>query len=122
MEWYTSLNKPALNPPSWVFGPVWTFLYILIGYSFYLYLKKPTTLGITLFVVHMLLNFAWSPLFFSLHQPTWALYDIILMLITLVWTIYLFNKRSHLAAGLLLVYLAWVSFATYLNYEIVRLN
>ena len=125
MDWYKSLNKSPLNPPSYVFGPVWTFLYILIAYSFYRYLnaKGPLkTLGVAVFLVHMLANFAWSPLFFVLKQPTWALIDVVFMLITLVWTIYLFSKRSLTAAVLLLPYLAWVSFATYLNYQIVMLN
>lgn len=125
MDWYKSLNKSSLTPPSWIFSPVWTCLYILIGYSFYLYVtaKGPAlTLGVTVFVLHMLTNFAWAPIFFVLKQPTWALVDISLMLVTLVYTIYLFKKRSILAAALLLPYLAWVSFATYLNYEIVRLN
>ena len=125
MDWYSSLNKSSLNPPSWIFSPVWTFLYILIAYSFYLYLtsKGPgLRLGVIVFILHMITNFAWAPIFFVLKQPTWALVDIILMLVTLVYTIYLFNKRSALAAALLLPYLAWVSFATYLNSEIVRLN
>ena len=123
MDWYSSLNKPSLNPPSWIFAPVWTILYIIIAYSFYLYLqKKPATIGVIVFSIHMLTNFAWSPLFFTLKKPTWALADIGLMIITLILTIYLFNKRSHTAAALLIPYLAWVSFASYLNYKIVVLN
>lgn len=127
MEWYKSLKKSPLNPPSWIFGPVWTFLYALIAYSFYTYLKghgskSVPVIGISVFAIHMLANFAWAPIFFTLKQPNWAFIDICFMLITLLYTIYLFNKRSSKAALLLLPYLAWVSFATYLNYDIVRLN
>jgi tryptophan-rich sensory protein len=120
MSWYSELNLSPLNPPPYVFGPVWTVLYLMIAYSFYTYTKhKPTTLGLVAFTIHMISNFAWSPLFFVLHNPSAALIDIIVMIITLVWVLFEFSKRSKLASMLLVPYLLWVSFATYLNAYIV---
>lgn len=123
MEWYSTLNKPSLNPPSWIFAPVWTTLYILIAFSFYTYLKhKPTKFGIGIFIIHMISNFAWSPLFFNLRNPVASLVDVVIMCVTLAFVLYEWKKSSLTAVYLLLPYFAWILFASYLNYEIVVLN
>jgi tryptophan-rich sensory protein len=117
--WYASLNRPSFSPPNWVFGPVWTSLYILLGISFYLILKenpsKIRNLGIKVFSIQMLLNFAWSFIFFYYNQIGVALIEIIFLLISLAAMIYLFYKIKPLAAYLNIPYLFWVSFATILN-------
>lgn len=125
--WYTTLAKPALNPPSYIFGPVWTTLYALMGIAAFLIWKKGwdrrdvrKALGVFLF--QLVLNAAWSIIFFGLHSPLWALVDITLMWLTIVWTMVLFYKISKPAMWLLVPYILWVSFASYLNYSIWILN
>jgi tryptophan-rich sensory protein len=123
MSWYSTLELSPLNPPSYVFGPVWTVLYAMIAYSLYVYTQnRPTTLGLVAFTIHMLSNFAWFPLFFILYNPKAALGVIILMIITLLWVLYEFRKRSKFAFMLLIPYFLWVSFASYLNAYIVVKN
>lgn len=124
--WYATLEKPALNPPNWIFGPVWTFLYILIGVAFYFYLVTPSAhskrMGYQFFAIQLLLNFLWSLFFFKMQSPLLALVDIFLLIAAIVVTIFLFGKVRMLAALLMIPYLAWVCFATYLNLGILRLN
>lgn len=124
--WYEQLNKPALTPPSGIFSPVWTVLYILIVIAILLYYKTPgkENVGIitTLLVLHLAANFIWTYLFFGLHSPLLALVDIIFLDITLIILIVLFGKASMLSGGLLIPYLLWVLFATYLNWGYYRLN
>ncbi len=126
-EWYQGLAKSALNPPNWVFGPVWTTLYALMGIAAFFIWKRgwqnaavKTALGV--FILQLILNSLWSIIFFGLHAPFFALIDIAVLWIAIVVTIYLFARQSRVAAGLLIPYLLWVSFAFYLNYSIVRLN
>lgn len=125
-EWFRNLDKPSYNPPSWVFSPVWTTLYILMGIAFYLVWKKPhsrdRTMALTIFLVQLLLNFLWSILFFSFHSPGLALLDIVVLWIGILVTIFSFARLSRPAAWLLVPYIAWVSFATILNWDIYRLN
>ena len=133
-NWYAGLTKPALNPPSWVFGPVWTALYALIGISLWLVWKQHTNilenvgmlriwrLAISLFFIQLFLNAIWSIIFFGLHNPGWALVDIVALLFAIVWTMVVFSEISKPAAYLLVPYLFWVSFASYLNYSIWMLN
>lgn len=125
-EWYTSLKKPSFQPPSWLFSPVWTTLYVLMGISFYLVWKQPLTrarnMAITLFLAQLLFNFMWSVLFFSWHSPGLALIDIVVLWISILLTILSFSKLSKTAAWLLVPYILWVSFATALNWEIWRMN
>lgn len=126
-SWYEALNKPLLNPPSFVFGPVWTALYLLIGVSLYLVWKKGSEglkikTAISVFLVQWALNASWSIVFFGLENPALALVNIILMWVFIVWTIILFRKISKTASYLLVPYLIWVSFASYLNYSIWILN
>ncbi len=125
--WYVDLVKPWFNPPNYLFGPVWTLLYILMGIAMYLVfwtfssavLRKQ---AIILFATQLLFNFAWSFIFFKYHQLGWALFEIIIMWILIFITIMAFAKVSKVAAWLLVPYISWVSFATILNFAIWRLN
>ncbi|MFC4261985.1 TspO/MBR family protein [Ferruginibacter yonginensis] len=125
--WFVTLNKPSFNPPSWVFAPVWTTLYIMMGIAFYIIWKSHAKLekrytGYTYYWLQLAANFLWSFLFFYYRQPGWALIDIVLMFILISCTIISFRKVSKTAAWLLVPYLCWVTFATALNFEIWRLN
>ena len=125
--WYAFLEKPVFTPPNWIFGPVWTLLYIMMGIAFYLIWKKEAndvvkSTAVTLYIVQLALNFLWSFVFFYAQQPGWALVNIILMWIFIFLTILWFGKISSLSAWLLVPYICWVSFATVLNYAIWKLN
>lgn len=125
--WYATLIKPALNPPAWIFGPVWTTLYALMGISAFLVWKKgwdrrDVRKALAVFGLQLVLNAIWSIIFFGLHSPLWALVDIILMWLAIIWTMVLFYKISKPAMWLLVPYILWVSFAAYLNYSIWILN
>ena len=121
-SWYVMLNKPSFNPPNYLFGPVWTVLYILMGFSFYLILQAATNenrrKSIFIFSIQLFLNFCWSFLFFKFHLLGFALIEIIVIWLFIVWMIVQFKKTNKLAAYLQLPYLAWVSFATLLNASI----
>jgi tryptophan-rich sensory protein len=118
--WYTTLNKSFFNPPSWVFGPVWTILYFLMGVSLFLAWEKKANLK--WFYIQLVLNALWSPIFFGLQNPALALVDIIFMWVAILMTIKVFWKKNRLSAYLLIPYFIWVSFATILNLSIVLLN
>lgn len=124
--WYASLNRPSFSPPNWVFGPVWTSLYILLGISFFLIWKeeasKERDLAIKVFSIQMLLNFAWSFLFFYFNLIGAALIEIILLWTSIAAMIYLFYKIKPVAAYMNILYLLWVSFATILNAGYYMLN
>lgn len=125
--WFTTLNKPSFNPPNWLFAPVWTMLYIMMGIALFLTWKSKAELltkktAITLFFVQLAFNFLWSFIFFYAQQPGWALVDIIILWLMIVCTIFYFGKISAAAAWLLVPYICWVSFATILNYSIWKLN
>ena len=124
--WYASLQKPAFSPPNWIFAPVWTLLYLLMGISLYLILtqksKQPQKPALTLFAGQLILNTLWSVIFFGLKSPFFALIDIILLLIVLALTIKAFSQLSLNASYLLYPYFAWVAFATILNLSILILN
>jgi tryptophan-rich sensory protein len=126
-NWYAGLNKPSFNPPDWIFGPVWTTLYIMMGIAaFLVWLKglenKPVRIVLACFIVQLFLNAIWTPLFFGLHSPLLGLIDIVLLLNAIIVTIYAFFQISRPAALLLIPYLAWVCFATALNAGIYMLN
>jgi tryptophan-rich sensory protein len=126
-DWYSTLQKPLLNPPSWIFGPVWTTLYALMGLSAFLvyqkgWKRKEVKFALGVFGAQLFLNALWSILFFGLHNPLAALIEIFLLWLAIVWTILSFYKVSRLAAYLLIPYILWVSFAIYLNGSIVWLN
>ncbi|MGF7147930.1 tryptophan-rich sensory protein [Sphingomonas zeicaulis] len=124
--WYAALDKPWFVPPGWVFPLAWTTLYILMGIALALVLEDRGAPGrgraIGLFVTQLLLNLAWSPLFFGLHQVRIALAVVIAMAVIVAVTIALFHRIRPLAAWLLLPYLAWLCLATALNWEVARLN
>ena len=125
--WYTSIQKPSWNPPGWVFGPVWTTLYILMGISLFLVWKQPGNsamkrTAIVVFFIQLALNFAWSFIFFDQHEIGWATVEIAVLWIAILVTIILFSKISRLAACLLVPYLLWVSFASALTYTIYSMN
>jgi benzodiazapine receptor len=124
--WFTTLNKPVFNPPNYLFGPVWTILYILMGISFYLILNtKPTELrkkAIAIFLVQLFLNFCWSFLFFKFHLLGIALLEIVMIWMSIILMIIIFYKINKTAALLQIPYLLWVSFASILNGAIWWLN
>jgi benzodiazapine receptor len=124
--WYAGLNKPSFNPPNWLFGPVWTTLYLLMGVSCYLVWRQPVSVernkALYLFILQFVLNFCWSFIFFGMHETGWALTEMIILWLTILATIFSFAKFSKTAAWLLVPYIAWVSFAMLLNGAIWRLN
>lgn len=125
--WYALANKPWFNPPNWIFAPVWTMLYVLMGIALFLVWRSEADknikqTAIILFAVQLALNFCWSIIFFKLQQPGWALAEIILMWVMILLTIFWFGKINATAAWLLVPYISWVSFASVLNYSIWRLN
>ncbi|HEX7852421.1 MAG TPA: TspO/MBR family protein [Sphingobium sp.] len=125
-RWFAALAKPAIMPPGWIFGGAWTILYILLGLSLAVVIGARGAPGrgiaITLFIVQLILNFAWSPLFFAAHEVTLALYLLLVILLLSVLTTVLFARIRILAALFLLPYLAWLCFASYLSYEIDTFN
>jgi tryptophan-rich sensory protein len=124
--WYRTLNKPAWNPPDSVFGPVWTTLFILMAIAAWLVWKpagfKAAAMPLTMFGVQLLLNVAWSWIFFGMHQPAWAFAEVVILWLAIVATAVAFFRHSKIAGWLLVPYLAWVSFAAVLNFVIWRLN
>lgn len=126
MEWYHSLKQPPLHPPDWVFAPVWSLLYILMFVSLFLFLesepKGDKTGALAVFIIQLLLNLSWSPIFFGLKHIEAALIILSILWIFVIATIITFSFHSKISAILLLPYFLWTSFAWYLNYEIFRLN
>jgi tryptophan-rich sensory protein len=124
--WYQTLNKPDFNPPDWLFAPVWIILFFMMGMAAWLvWLKKgfgESKLAMSLFVIQLALNLTWSYLFFGLRNPSYALAEIIPLLVAILATADAFRRISLAAGILMLPYAAWVSFAILLNYEIVMLN
>jgi tryptophan-rich sensory protein len=124
--WYIDIIKPVFNPPNYVFAPVWTVLYFLMGVSFYLILQGPKSVekskAIRLFLLQLTLNFAWSFLFFKFHLIGIAFIEIILIWLAVLAMILQFYKVNRLAAKLQIPYLLWLSFATVLNASIWWLN
>lgn len=123
--WYFSLTKPYLTPPVWIFAPVWSFLYLTIAFSFVLYfLKKDENkgLGYLYFLVQMILNLIWTPVFFGTKNILLALIVIILMDVFIILTIKKFYEVRKFAGLILIPYLIWTLFATYLNFGYFILN
>src|SRR5215203_4885092 len=126
-SWYQTLEKPTWNPPGWVFAPVWTTLYIVMGVAFFFVWKTSTNIRIKnialfLFALQLVLNFFWSFIFFKLEEPGWAVVEIIVLWVAILATIFSFASISKLSAWLLVPYISWVSFAAILNYTIWNLN
>lgn len=125
--WYSTLNKPSFNPPNWVFGPVWTLLYILMGVAVGLvwskgFYHKWVKTAMYHFWFQLIFNALWSIVFFGFQKPFWALLVILTLLVLIVLTIKWFKVVSKTAAYLLIPYLLWVCFATLLNFKIWQLN
>ncbi len=125
--WFVTLNKPSWNPPGYLFGPVWTSLYLMMGIALWLVWKSNAsepgkTYAALIFALQLFLNFSWSILFFNFHSPALAFLDIILMIITIFITILYFAPISRIAAWLLVPYILWVCFAAVLNHSIWMLN
>jgi len=117
--WYRTLVRPGFAPPNWVFGPVWSLLYLLMAIAAWRVTVVPTSplrnWAIALFVAQLALNYAWSWLFFSLHQIGLALAEVVLLWLAILVCTVVFRRISPLAAGLMTPYLAWVTFASFLN-------
>lgn len=125
--WYSTLNKPSFNPPNWIFTPVWTLLYILMGISLWLIWKSDVSstiknTAIFIFAIQLILNFFWSIIFFSFHQLGFSLIEIALFWIFILLSIFKFYPISTTATYLLIPYLLWVSFASVLNFALWKLN
>ncbi len=122
-EWYQALAKPAFNPPNWIFAPVWSILYVIIGIvGARLFLWHRHTAAMRLWVAQMLFNFLWSPLFFGMQDVSSALIVIVALLVAVAGVIVASWNRDRISALLFLPYLAWVAFATVLNGSIFLMN
>ena len=122
-SWYPTITKPPFNPPAWVFGPVWTTLYVMMAVAAWrVWRKMGWGKPLYLFIAQLVLNSLWSFLFFGMQSPTWALIDIVPLLALILLTIATFWPIDRIAGGLLMPYAAWVSFATLLNASIWWLN
>ena len=125
-RWYERLVKPRWRPPNWLFAPIWTVLYLTIAVSGWLVWREAGFAGVALplaiFALQLVLNAAWTPLFFGLHRPDLAFLEIMVLWVSILATIVLFYPIHSGAALLLVPYLAWVSFAAALNFAVWRLN
>lgn len=124
--WYASLNKPSFSPPNWIFGPVWTALYILLGISFFLIWKqdagKLRNAAIIIYLLQLLLNFGWSFIFFYFNMIGFALIEIIALWLSIIVMIIMFYRINPMAAYINIPYLLWVTFASILNAGYYFLN
>ena len=125
-SWYQAIQKPSWNPPNWIFAPVWTTLYVLMGIAFFLIWRstdeKQKRTAIILFIIQLVANFLWSFIFFDQHQVSLAFAEIIILWLLILVTIFSFARINKVAAWLLVPYISWVSFAAILNYTIWQLN
>jgi len=122
-DWYASLNKPSWNPPPWIFGPVWTTLYLMMAVAAWLVWRRHGwNRAIGIYLLQLLLNAAWTPVFFGLHQPGWAFAVIIALWLAIWLTMRAFARLNRAAAWLLAPYAAWVTFAAVLNFTLWRMN
>ncbi len=122
-DWYAALNKPSWNPPAWIFGPAWTLLYMLMAVAAWLVWRcdgwrRP----LLLYFVQLALNAAWTPIFFGAHQLGWALVEIVALWLAVLLTMLGFLKVNRTAGCLFVPYLAWVTFAAFLNFTFWRMN
>ena len=126
-DWYVTLNKPFFNPPNWIFGPVWTILYIMMGVAAGLVWSKGwhhrwVKTALYHFSFQLIFNALWSVVFFGFKQPFWAMLVILILLALILLTMKSFHVVSKTASYLLIPYFLWVSFATLLNYKIWEMN
>ncbi len=121
--WYPSLNKPTWAPPAWIFGPVWTFLYITMGLAAWgVWRQRGWSFPLRVWLLQLALNAAWTPTFFGFRQIGWALAEIVFLWLAIVATLIAFAKVARWTAWSLVPYLAWVTFAAALNFALWRLN
>jgi len=119
-EWYATLRKPIGTPPSWIFGPVWTALYVMMGYAAYrVWVKKG---DLTMFAIQLVLNYAWTYVFFGRHDLRLAGVDVAVLLACIAYMTSSFLRVDRLAGGLLVPYMAWTAYAAYLTFALYRLN
>lgn len=122
-EWYQTLTKPVFNPPSWLFAPVWTTLYVLIGIAgARVWLRAPSSLPMQIWFVQLVLNLLWSPAFFGMQNPALGLAIIALLLASVIAFIVTARKQNRISSLLFLPYVAWVGFASILNLSLFILN
>lgn len=121
---YAKLSKPSWSPPGWLFGPVWSVLYALMGVAAWLVWRAPgsKTVALGLFVAQLAANALWSWLFFAWHQGALAAIEVLVLLALIVWTVIAFWRISRLAAALLVPYFLWVSFASLLTWSVWQRN
>jgi len=123
---YSELNQPSFSPPAWVFAPVWTILYLLMGISAYLIWKmrkkENVKFSLVFFFIQLVLNLLWPIIFFGLGQYCWAFIEIILLWVTILLTMKHFYAISKAAFYLLIPYIVWVTFAAFLNFKILTIN
>lgn len=121
--WYEALHKPTWNPPAWLFGPVWTLLYTLMAVAAWLIWKRAGwRLPLALYFIQLMLNALWTPLFFGAHLLGLALLEVVLFWVAILLTTLGFRNVSRTAAWLMVPYLAWVAFASFLNFTLWQLN
>jgi tryptophan-rich sensory protein len=125
--WYQTLEKPSFNPPGWLFGPVWVTLYTMMGIAAWMVWKQgwdepAVRTALFMYAAQLVLNAAWSPVFFGAQKVGWALGVIGLLLVAVIATTYLFFRLDTVAGALLVPYVGWVGFATVLNARILQLN
>ncbi len=124
--WYAHLEKPGFTPPKWIFGPVWTTLYLLMGVAAYLIWRQPASpqrrRALILFLIQLGLNGIWTPVFFGLKQPGPGFVVIALLVVAIFLTLIQFYRLNRVAGLLLVPYLIWVSYATALNFSLWQLN
>lgn len=123
-DWYAALRKPSWNPPNWLFGPVWTFLYVAMAVAAWRAWRSPSLPrgSMLVFAVQLVLNALWSWIFFGLHLPGLAFAEICVLLLGVAATTRLFARADRIAAILFLPYLAWIAYAAALNFALWRLN
>ena len=126
-DWYEGLIKPSFNPPNWIFGPVWTLLYVLMTYAAWRVMgrietKRHTILVATVFILQLFFNALWSIVFFGMHNPAYALIVVIFLEASVIAMILVFARYDRVAAVTQLPYAGWVAFASLLNLSIVLLN
>lgn len=124
--WYATLSQPSFNPPNWLFGPVWTTLYILMGISLYLVWSQPDgkerNMALLAFTVQLVFNFSWSYIFFYYRQLGFALAEIVVLWVSIIVMLVLFYRVRPLTAYLNIPYILWVTFASVLNAAYFKLN
>jgi benzodiazapine receptor len=125
--WYKTLQKPNIAPPNWVFAPVWTLLFLLMGIALYLVWRQgwntpAVRIAMIIFFIHLIVNILWSAVFFGLHAPLAGFFVIIALWFLIILTIIYFSSVSKTAGLILLPYILWVSFASVLNFMLYKLN